>query len=90
MEDIEFTYLKQGPARWTFEMPLLRKWIEEHSHGKVLNLFAGRVRLNVDEYRVDMSPAYKPDLNMEGITLVVISLRSMFLLQEKELIRLLF
>ena len=66
MPDIEFTYLRQSPTKWTFEMPLLRKWVEEHSHGKVLNLFAGRVRLNVDEYRVDMSPEYKPDLNMEA------------------------
>ena len=66
MEDIEFTYLRQGPTKWTFEMPLLRKWVEEHSHGEVLNLFAGKVRLDLDEYRVDMSPEYNPDLNMEA------------------------
>ena len=66
MPDIEFTYLRQSPTKWTFEMPLLRKWVEEHSHGKVLNLFAGKVRLNVDEYRVDMSSEYKPDLTMEA------------------------
>lgn len=66
MKDIEFTYLRQGPTKWTFQMPLLRKWVEEHSHGSVLNLFAGRVRLNLDEYRVDMSTEYNPDLNMEA------------------------
>ena len=66
MDSVHFTYIRQSPTRWTFEMPLLRKWVEEHSHGKVLNLFAGKVKLDLDEYRVDMSPEYNPDLNMEA------------------------
>lgn len=66
MDKIEFTYIRQGPTRWTFEMPVLKKWVEEHSYGDVLNLFAGKVRLNLNEFRVDMSTEYNPDLNMEA------------------------
>lgn len=51
---MEITYMKQPPKRYTFEQPKLKLWIENHCKGKVLNLFAGRVKLNVDEYRVDI------------------------------------
>jgi len=60
-QDIEFTYLLQPPKKWTFEQPKLRKWIEEHCKGKVLNLFAGKTKLNVDEYRIDSSNEFRPD-----------------------------
>ncbi len=33
------------PRKWTFQMPKLRKWIEERLEGDVLNLFGGVVRL---------------------------------------------
>lgn len=52
-EKLDFTYLCQPPKRYTFEQPKLRSWIEKWSKGKVLNLFAGRTRLDLDEYRVD-------------------------------------
>jgi len=52
---IKFTYLKQPPKRYTFEQPKLKKWIEKWCKGKVLNLFAGKVKLNIDEFRVDIN-----------------------------------
>jgi len=60
-ENIKFSYLRQPPKKWTFEQPRLRKWIEERCKGKVLNLFAGKTRLNIDEFRVDSSDEFKPD-----------------------------
>ena len=51
--DIDFTYLNQPPKKYTFEQPQLKLWIEKWCVGKVLNLFAGRILLNVDEFRVD-------------------------------------
>lgn len=51
---IHFSYLAQPPARYTFEMPKLKKWIEQQCTGKVLNLFAGKVTLLVNEIRNDM------------------------------------
>lgn len=65
-ENIEFTYLHQPPRKWTFQNPEVRKWIESHAHGKVLNLFAGKVRLSLDEIRVDMEAKYHPDYVMEA------------------------
>ena len=38
--------------------------------GKVLNLFAGRTRLNVDEYRVDCDPAMQADFHGDAYTFV--------------------
>lgn len=58
---MNFTYLYQPPKKWTFEQPKLRKWVESWCIGKVLNLFAGKTNLNVDEYRVDLSNEFNPD-----------------------------
>jgi len=63
---IELTYLNQPPKRWTFEQPKLKQYVESHSYGKVLNLFAGKTRLNLDETRVDLSNEHNPDYNMEA------------------------
>lgn len=51
-----FTYLMQPPARYTFMQPQLKKWVESWCNGKTLNLFAGKVMMNCDEYRVDLDP----------------------------------
>ena len=58
---IEFTYLMQPPRKYTFEMPKLKEWTENYCKGKVLNLFAGKTKLNVDEYRIDLSSEFNPD-----------------------------
>ena len=64
--NIEFSYLHQPPRKWTFSLPEVRNWIESHSQGKVLNLFAGKVRLSLDEIRVDMDAKYHPDFQMSA------------------------
>jgi hypothetical protein len=62
---VEFTYMNQPPKRYTFEMPKLKQWVEEHCQGNVLNLFAGKVILDfgcnssvhcLKETRVDIDP----------------------------------
>ena len=53
MIPIDFTYLAQPPRKFTFEQPKLRLWCERWCKGKVLNLFAGKTKLSVDEFRVD-------------------------------------
>ena len=57
---MKITYMEQPPKRYTFEQPKLKLWVEQHCHGTVLNLFAGKVKLNVNEIRNDM------DINMEA------------------------
>lgn len=66
MKDIEFTYLVQPPKRYTFEQPKVKEYVEANCNGKVLNLFAGKVRLNADEVRVDLSDEFNPDYCMDA------------------------
>jgi len=54
-EIIDFTYLSQPPKKYTFEQPQLKMWVEKWCKGEVLNLFAGKTLLNVDEFRVDIN-----------------------------------
>lgn len=51
----------QPPRKWTFEQLKLKEWVESWCIGKVLNLFAGKVKLNVHEFRVDISNEFEPD-----------------------------
>jgi hypothetical protein len=61
-----FTYLEQPPKRYTFEMPQLRKWVEQQCNGKVLNLFAGKTLLTVDEIRVDIDKSVPADYHADA------------------------
>ncbi len=67
---MKFTYLTQPPKRYTFEMPKVREWVESWCTGKTLNLFAGRVKLNADEIRVDIDPEMNPDFCMDSYEFV--------------------
>ena len=64
-------YMTQPPRKYTFEQPKLKKWLESYCNGKVLNLFAGKTKLNVDEVRVDLSDEFNPDFNMEAFDFVL-------------------
>jgi len=68
-----FTYLEQPPARWTFDMAKLKEWVETHCTGRVLNLFAGKNRLAVNEYRVDISNEYQPDSVCDAFDFVALT-----------------
>lgn len=67
MEELRFTYMWQPPKRWTFEMKKVKKYIENEAEGKVLNLFAGKTKLNLDEVRVDISPEFSPKYEMDCV-----------------------
>ena len=54
MITLKFTYLKQPPRKYTFQMPKVKEWVEKRCVGKVLNLFAGKTLLEVNEVRVDI------------------------------------
>jgi len=67
---LTFKYMTQPPKRYTFEQPKLKAWVETWCDGKVLNLFAGKVKLNVDEYRVDIDESMNPDVVMDAYDFV--------------------
>lgn len=70
MENIEFTYYKTPLYRYTFSNKRIRRWVEENCEGRVLNLFAGKVRLNCDEVRNDLREDMPADYHMDALELV--------------------
>lgn len=61
----EIYYIEDNCFRWTFEAKKVKKIVEENcaKEGKVLNLFAGKTHLDVDEIRVDSDNEFSPDFN---------------------------
>ena len=70
---MQFTYIAQPPKRYTFEQPKVKRWVEFMCRGRVLNLFAGKVILNVDEVRNDIDPTMPADFHQDAYELVCLS-----------------
>jgi hypothetical protein len=70
MKEIEFTYISQPPKCYTFEQPQVKKWVENHCQGKVLNLFAGKVKLDVNEIRNDIDTSMDCDYHKDAYDLI--------------------
>jgi len=56
--------------RYTFQSPKIRKWVEENSSGKCLNLFAGITKLNIDEVRNDIDTEMIADYHLDAYEFV--------------------
>lgn len=56
--------------RYTFESPKIKKWVEDNSKGKVLNLFAGKTKLNLDEVRNDIDKEALADYHLDALEFV--------------------
>jgi len=54
LNNIKFTYLRQPLRPYTFEAPKTKKWVEDRCKGIVLNLFAGKTILKINEIRNDI------------------------------------
>lgn len=59
-------YVEDNCFAWTFEAKKVKKIVEDECLGKVLNLFAGKYRLDIPETRVDISPEFCPDVVMDA------------------------
>lgn len=66
----QFDYIKCPLHRYTFKISNIRKWVEENCEGKVLNLFAGKTKLNIDEVRNDLDPDALADYHMDAVELL--------------------
>lgn len=67
---MEIDYLKTPLNKYTFSVKPIRKWIEENSTGKCLNLFAGKTKLNLDEFRVDADETMVADYYGDALDFV--------------------
>jgi hypothetical protein len=62
-----FDYIKCPLHRYTFSIAPMREWVEDQCEGKVLNLFAGKNKLKVDEIRNDLDPEAVADFRMDAL-----------------------
>ena len=67
---MEFEHIKCPLKRYTFSVKPMREWAELNCEGRVLNLFAGKTLLNVDELRNDVDPDMPADFHMDALELV--------------------
>jgi len=65
--DIEMEYYTVQPSRWTFQSRKIRRWVEKHLRGRVLNACAGKTRLTHDHeiVRNDIDPDRDADLHVD-------------------------
>lgn len=54
MKALVFTHIRCPLNRYTFSVAPIRNWVESVCEGRVLNLFAGKIKLAVNETRNDM------------------------------------
>jgi len=67
---MELELINTNLRRYTFESPKIKKWVEENSNGKCLNLFAGKTKLNIDEVRNDIDDIALKDYQMDALDFV--------------------
>lgn len=67
---MKLEYMKTPLNKYTFSIRPIRKWVEGNSKGKVLNLFAGKTKLNLDEVRIDSDKAMNANVYMDAYDFV--------------------
>jgi tRNA G10 N-methylase Trm11 len=56
--------------KYTFQSKKIKEWVEGNCEGLVLNLFAGKTKLNVNEIRVDIDETFKPTFNTDAFDFI--------------------
>ena len=68
---MEFTYMKTPLLRYTFRNRRIREWVEANCKGRVLNLFAGKTLLGVNEIRNDLREDMIADYHMDALEFIL-------------------
>ena len=66
----ELELVRTNLRRYTFQSPKIKQWVEENSRGKVLNLFAGKTLLNLDEVRNDLDSEANAEYHLDAVDFV--------------------
>jgi len=66
----ELTLIRTNLRRYTFESPKIKNWIESRARGNVLNLFAGKTLLNLNEVRNDVDKTMNAIHNKDALDFV--------------------
>jgi predicted membrane-bound spermidine synthase len=67
---MKLTLINTNLRRYTFDSPKIKKWVEDRAKGKVLNLFAGKNKLNLDEIRNDIDKTMVADYHKDALDFV--------------------
>ena len=67
---MELELINTNLRRYTFQSPKIKRWVEKNSKGKVLNLFAGKTVLDLDEIRNDIDKEAIADHNKDAVDFV--------------------
>lgn len=67
---MEMNFISTNLRKYTFESPKIKEWVESRSEGKVLNLFAGRTKLNLNEVRNDIDISISADYHQDALEFV--------------------
>jgi len=70
VEEPKLKLIKTNLRRCTFQSPKIKKWVESRSKGKVLNLFAGKTELDLDEIRNDIDETMNAHFHMGALDFV--------------------
>ena len=66
----ELELINTNLRRYTFENKKIKKWVEQNSKGKCLNLFAGKTKLDLDEIRNDIDKTMLSEFNKDAVDFV--------------------
>ena len=67
MKAIVFSHIRCPLNRYTFSVGPVRAWVEDVCEGRVLNLFAGKTRLEVNETRNDLDIEVPADYHLDAL-----------------------
>jgi predicted methyltransferase len=67
---VELELINTNLRRYTFESPKIKEWVEKNSNGRVLNLFAGFTKLNLDEIRNDIDEKALAEYHKDAVDFV--------------------
>lgn len=67
MSSVSFEHIRCPLHRYTFSVRPIRLWVERACEGRVLNLFAGRTKLAVNETRNDLDSEAIADYRMDAL-----------------------
>ena len=67
---IRFEHIRCPLHRYTFSVSAVRTWVEQVCEGRVLNLFAGKTRLLVNEVRNDLNTDMPADFHLDALELM--------------------
>jgi hypothetical protein len=62
-----FEHIRCPLHRYTFQKKPIREWVERTAEGPVLNLFAGKTRLALNEVRNDIDPEMPADYHLDAL-----------------------